>query len=48
MPQGLHPARAPRSPRTRMVFVKRFALFETIIVMYDYMNSTWSYFSVIE
>lgn len=31
-----------------MVSDMRFALFETMIVMYDYMNSTWSYFSVIE
>lgn len=48
MPQGLHPARASHSPRIRTVLFMRFALFETMIVMYAYMNSTWSYFSVIE
>lgn len=48
MPQGLHPARALRSPRIRMVLDMRFALFETMIVTYDYTNSMQPYFSVIE
>lgn len=48
MPQGLHPTRALRSLQTRMVLFMRFALFETMIMMYDYLNSTSSYFFVIE
>lgn len=47
LPQGLHPARC-RSLQIMMVSDMRFALSETMIVMYDYMNSTRSYFSVIE
>lgn len=48
MPQWLHPARALRSPRIRMVPDMRFALSESIIPTYNYMNSRSSYFYVLK
>lgn len=40
LPRGLHPTLACARSRKLMVFRTRFALFETIILIYDFMNST--------